>query len=225
MLNKLKLWQKLLIFIFFAWLILFIILLIITSLYNRNLRGLISIAGLILYGGAFLIFWRRRAQIIEKLKVKNTLLNFLITGWLAALLIEMLLYFTLSYQHQIGVILDIAYTAPTYLVLIYGWYILLKRYPVSSKEIFFLGGLNGLLIELPQKIFSGQDIIGIIVGSPLHVFIYGSLLLIPATLLGLTTRSSGTLIKKYFFALIIIPLIVLPANVLSIIILAIGQKL
>lgn len=211
--------------LFALWLAFFIGLLAITAVYEGESSALLGVAGLLAYGALFGLFWLVRTRIANRLKLNSARLSaFLLTGWLAALVAELLLYFTLSYQNDIGLALDIAYTTPTYLGLLLGWWLMLKRHSMTYREVLFIGGFHGLLIEMPQKLLSGQNALEIVIGAPVHVALYGSILLVPAVLLGMGNREvSDTSRAKYLYALTVVPLIVLAGFALSIAILVLGQ--
>ncbi len=218
--------KKLAYVLFGAWLFAFMLLLLVTALYDRKRLDLITIGCLVAYGGLFLLFWRQRARIVERLPFEGaTLGRFILVGWLAAMLVEVLLYFTLSYAQGISLVLDLAYTTPTYVGLLLGWWIYLRRYPLSYRETFFLAGFIGVLIEMPQKLLSGQSPLSMLAGLPLHVAIYGSIVLVPVAVFDLGTYSPrAPLFRKYLFGLVIVPLIVLPALALSVVVLFVGKR-
>jgi hypothetical protein len=215
--------KNLLVGVFGVWLALFWVLSFLTIIQRWSEQAALGLASLSLYGLAFGFFWWSRVFLREKTKrlVVSSRTGFFIIGWLAAMSTEILLYFTFSYLRGISLVTDLVSTTPTYLALLGAWWWLIRHSFYSNREIFFLGGLNGFTIELPQKILVGQSPVSIVVGAPVHVFIYGCWLLVPFYLFGSKSvnRQSFSKTGKYAGAILGVPLLVLPFYVTSILLL------
>jgi len=205
--------------VFKIWLGLLFFVLFISAIYEKNLLGLLNLFAIVAFGLLFLVFWKNKETLRNKLKPRNNITNFLLYGWITGMVAELFLYYTLSYENNIPLFLTIIYTTPTYIGLLVAWWYVSQRFSFSNLEIFFLGGLLGWVIELPNKIFSGQSITNIIFGTPGHIFIYGLILLVPFTLLNRKSEKTEFTLEKALFSLFIPPLIVLPFFVFSLIIL------
>jgi hypothetical protein len=223
----LELLKRVGILLFGLWLGLALLVLLLAAVAEKRSLDILGYLSVAAYIAGFALFWRWRWTLAQKLPSRQpTLGGFLLTGWVAAMLAELLLYFTHSYQQEIGLLLDFTYTSPMYLGLLLAWWLFLKRYPLSHREVFFLAGIHGWLIELPQKLMSGNSALQILIGTPGHIFIYGAILLVPVALFDLASTGPRTsLPKKYLFGLGVMPLLLVPAYLLAVVVLAVGRSL
>ena len=92
---------------------------------------------------------------------------------------------------------------------IWGWYILLRRYAFSNREVFWLAGLLGIYNEGIYKVLLSNPLAFVIFALP-TIFVYG-IILSPA-LFSLRERGTRTVFapQKYVLVVVLIVLLSVP---------------
>lgn len=131
--------------------------------------------------------------------------NFIISGLVLALIEETLIYSLGGGLQGEATSLadDLIHAMPVFAAIVIGWYLCLVRYDIQPQELYLLGGLHGVLLELVLSGLILNPIIAFLFGGS-TIFIYGSILISPQQPHGDAQFTTSTAIKWWFIILILI---------------------
>ena len=128
--------------------------------------------------------------------------NFILSGLLLSLIEETLIYSLGGGLQGEATSLadDLIHAMPVFAAIVIGWYFCLVRYDIQPQQLYFVGGLHGVFLELVLSGLILNPIITFLFGGS-TIFIYGSILISPQQPHGDKQFTVRTAIKWWFIIL------------------------
>ena len=145
---------------------------------NRETLTLVSEALVFIWAGLVYLLRKPLSRLIKV--IRNESLRFVAVGYFSTVVAETVYMFSKPI-HQVWII-DIVLTAPWYVLWMFLWYGVLKKYEFTLWQAFLLGGFHGFVVEgvLTGIIFNP---ILALLSLPLLTALYGSFFIVPYLLM------------------------------------------